>query len=127
MAKTLTSSKAVKTGNITKKNKPIKKKQHVTKKPNSNNNRNGTKQKSQTVKKVTIIKSKKLNPVDYPPMKRKFRKPTNCDYNVVKADKERLIQVMSYNILCDGLDTIQNHPHGTKEVLDFWFRAPRII
>ena len=34
---------------------------------------------------------------------------------------------MSYNILCDGLDTQKNHPNTSQEILAFSFRAPRIV
>ena len=34
---------------------------------------------------------------------------------------------MSYNVLCDGCDSVETCKHATQEVLDFWFRAPRII
>ena len=68
-----------------------------------------------------------LNPDNYPAPPRKFRRATNYSQNIDEADKDRVIQVMSYNILCDGLDTPKNHPHGSKEILDWKFRAPRII
>ena len=43
-----------------------------------------------------------LNPIDYPPVGRKFCPATNCDRKTVKyADSDRIIQVMSYNVLSD--------------------------
>ena len=37
------------------------------------------------------------------------------------------IHVMSYNLLTSFYATQKSHPHASNEILDFNFRAPRII
>ena len=74
------------------------------------------------------ICSSDLNAADYPPVVRAFRTATNCDKQTVKeADRYRTVQVMSYNVLADGLATQNMHSHASEKELAFEFRAPRVI
>jgi len=37
------------------------------------------------------------------------------------------VNIMSYNLLACGLDRHNKFPYASEDVLNFWYRAPRII
>lgn len=73
-----------------------------------------------------------LNPMEleYATFLRSFRKPTTTVKNPGKVDKNKIIHVMSYNILADHLAKQRGdfwHTHASDAILDITYRAPRIM
>ncbi len=90
--------------------------------------------------------SSELDPVNYPPVQRFHRPPypSDDDDDLLKSGRQRsssftggspgrrsfiknMVHVMSYNVLADHLATPQFHPFQSSQVMDFTFRATRII
>ena len=65
-------------------------------------------------------------------VKRVFRPNSKLSPNIkamAKANPERILQVMSYNVLADRFATDGNTKfhHTTEKVLNFDYRGPRIL
>lgn len=61
---------------------------------------------------------------------RAFRLPTSLSHDqatALKANKQKLLSVMQYNLLADRLCTIKRYPFAKEHVRQFEWRGPMIV
>lgn len=68
-----------------------------------------------------------LDPSEVPPGVWKWRDVADPSEERTPNQDMCEVNLMSYNLLAEGLDGTQKFPNVTREVLSFLYRGPRII